>query len=373
MMRKYSGALSHMTQEDCGIVRLSVVVTSYNHERYIRDALDGIVAQNTSFKYEVIVHDDASIDGSQKIIGDYAERYSVIKPIFQKTNQYGKGEHVFYKYILPEIKGEYIAFCEGDDYWIRNNKLQEAVDYLDSHQDCGAVYHNCVIVDSANRQSADLAQLKSCYRIFEEKDYSLLEFAASGVFPGQLAGMTIRKSAFGAVCGGPSEYLGLFHHSNGDGQNLILAYGIGRVHILPAVAVAHRVVVDSGGSWSAINHSKNNLGELCAAQLELRKLAKKSGARFFWNYWAIGRLGLRALVKSRISPTMENTRQADIVFSLFDNRVSCILFLAKNLMLGFPIRMFFRIKLILFRGTSGSLCFDESVPVDLPTLLRNRF
>ena len=70
-------------------VLVSVCCTAYNHAKYIRSCLDGFVNQNTDFKYEVIVHDDASTDGTVAIILEYAEKYpNIIKPIFQKENQY---------------------------------------------------------------------------------------------------------------------------------------------------------------------------------------------------------------------------------------------------------------------------------------------
>ena len=106
-----------------GIV-VSVYCLAYNHEQYIRDALEGFVRQKTNFRYEVLVHDDASTDNTPAIIREYAQKYpDIIKPIFQTENQYSKGVKILPEIIHPKSSGRYIAFCEGDDYWCDENKL----------------------------------------------------------------------------------------------------------------------------------------------------------------------------------------------------------------------------------------------------------
>lgn len=94
---------------------VSIWCATYNHSSYIRQCLDGFVTQKTSFSFEVIVHDDASTDGTQDIIREFAARYpDIIKPIYQTENQYSKGVRLNLTYIFPRIKGKYVAICEGD-------------------------------------------------------------------------------------------------------------------------------------------------------------------------------------------------------------------------------------------------------------------
>lgn len=114
---------------------VSVCVLSYNHEKYLRDCLEGIVMQRTTFPIEAWVHDDASTDSSQEIIKEYQQRYpEIIKPILQTENQYSKKEgSILQNHVYPHCAGKYIALCEGDDYWIDPLKLQKQVDYLESH------------------------------------------------------------------------------------------------------------------------------------------------------------------------------------------------------------------------------------------------
>lgn len=132
-------------------IKVSVYCLAYNHEKYIKSALDGMVNQETNFRYEIIVHDDASKDNTAKIIKEYADKYpDIIKPIYQIENQYSKKIGIVKKYILPNIEGKYIAICEGDDYWIDNKKLQKQYDYLEKHPDCTFCFTNGYIEDLSN-------------------------------------------------------------------------------------------------------------------------------------------------------------------------------------------------------------------------------
>lgn len=116
---------------------VSICSITYNHAPYIRQCLDGFLMQKTKFRYEIIIHDDASTDGTTEIIKEYAEKHpDLITPIFQKENQYSKGiRGMFPRFCFPHAKGKYIALCEGDDYWTDPLKLQKQVDFLESHPD----------------------------------------------------------------------------------------------------------------------------------------------------------------------------------------------------------------------------------------------
>ena len=120
---------------------VSIECCVFNHEPFLRQCLDGFVMQKTNFAFEAIVHDDASTDGSAAIIMEYAERYpDIIKPIIETENQYSKRDGSLRKVLNAHLKGKYIAWCEGDDYWTDPLKLQKQVDYLERHEDCGIVY-----------------------------------------------------------------------------------------------------------------------------------------------------------------------------------------------------------------------------------------
>ena len=125
-------------------IKVSVLCIAYNHEKFIKDAIEGVLNQKTNFKYELIIHDDASTDHTAEIISEYEKKYpQVIKTILQKENQW-KRCHIPKEFLFPRVRGKYIAFCEGDDYWIDEHKLQKQVDFLETHKDYSMCMHNAV-------------------------------------------------------------------------------------------------------------------------------------------------------------------------------------------------------------------------------------
>jgi glycosyltransferase involved in cell wall biosynthesis len=125
---------------------------TYNHRDFIRDAMEGFIKQRTDFNFEIIVHDDASTDGTTAIILEYAEKYpNIVIPVIQKENQYSKGAKIFSAYLYPLAKGKYIASCEGDDYWTDENKLQKQVDYMKQNPDCSLCFHSVRIIDASTK------------------------------------------------------------------------------------------------------------------------------------------------------------------------------------------------------------------------------
>lgn len=120
---------------------VTILCLTYNHESYIRQCLDEFVMQQTNFRFEAIVHDDASTDSTTDIIREYAEKYpDIIKPIYETENQYSKHDGSLGRIMTAAVHGKYVAFCEGDDYWTDPLKLQKQIDFLESHPDYGAVY-----------------------------------------------------------------------------------------------------------------------------------------------------------------------------------------------------------------------------------------
>lgn len=123
--------------------RVSILCLTFNHKKYIRKALDSFLMQKTDFDYEILVNDDASNDGTTEILREYKKNYpdKIILNI-QKENQYSLGKrNMIARYLLPKAKGEYIALCEGDDYWTDEKKLQKQVDFLDKNRDYSVCFH----------------------------------------------------------------------------------------------------------------------------------------------------------------------------------------------------------------------------------------
>jgi glycosyltransferase involved in cell wall biosynthesis len=122
---------------------VSISCITYNHAPFIKQALDSFLIQKTTFPFEIIIHDDASTDGTKEIIEEYTEKYpKIIFPYFQTENQYSKGVRgMSAKYNFPRCKGKYIAMCEGDDYWTNYTKLQQQVEYLENNETCAGSFH----------------------------------------------------------------------------------------------------------------------------------------------------------------------------------------------------------------------------------------
>lgn len=153
-------------------IMVSVLCTTYNHERYIRQALDGFIAQKTDFEYEILVHDDASTDGTQSILKEYESKYpEKIKVIYRKKNLYSQGiRNMIMRYLLPRASGKYVAFCEGDDYWTDNDKLQRQVDYLENHKDVALCFHPVVVKFEHNNEKSSIFPKETDVNKFTLKD-----------------------------------------------------------------------------------------------------------------------------------------------------------------------------------------------------------
>ncbi len=116
---------------------LSVCCLTYNHRNYIERALNSILRQKRNFSIEIIVHDDASSDGTSDIIKRYSAKYpEIITAVYQQSNLIKSGTGIFQIYtqhVFPLAKGKYIAICEGDDFWTDTRKLQKQIDFLEAN------------------------------------------------------------------------------------------------------------------------------------------------------------------------------------------------------------------------------------------------
>lgn len=128
---------------------VSICAVAYNHEKYIAQCLDAFLSQKVNFRYEILVHDDASTDRTGEILRDYQARYpDIIKPLIQTENQYSKGiTNLSGAFNFPRAKGRYIALSDCDDFWCDENKLQKQVDYMEAHPECMLCIHSAKVVN----------------------------------------------------------------------------------------------------------------------------------------------------------------------------------------------------------------------------------
>lgn len=228
---------------------VSIICNAYNNEKYIKDALDGFVMQETSFPYEVLIHDDASTDGTAEIIREYERKYpAIIKPIYQKENQYSKGLGLVGKIQKERAIRKYVAMCEGDDYWTDPHKLQKQFDFMESHPDytlCGCT------TDWLNMLTG---KVRKGMRTEVDRDVSLEEFVlAPNGRPFPFVSFFVRTEIWKDM---PS-----WGFPVGDLPLTYYAAMMGKVRMLADCMCVYRWNVE--GSWTVRKGDNENRARIC--------------------------------------------------------------------------------------------------------------
>lgn len=219
-------------------VRVSVIVMSYQHERYIARALDSILEQDAGVPYEVLVGDDASDDGSRAIIAQYAEAApDRIRPFFPDTNLGLEGKAMF-NALLERARGEYIAKLDGDDYWTSAVKLRRQVAYLDAHPECSMCFHN-VLWRHEDGSRADVP-----YNSADQPTQLTMQDLLSANPVASCSGV-FRRDAIRPL---PAWF---FEQPWGDWQLNLIASQQGSIHYLPELMAVH--LTHAAGMWSKLS------------------------------------------------------------------------------------------------------------------------
>ena len=233
---------------------VSVCVITYNHGKYIRQCLDGILMQKVNFPYEILIHDDASPDDTADIIREYWEKYpTVIKPILREENQYSKGVDVS-RFNFDRAKAKYIAQCEGDDYWTDDGKLQMQVDFLEEHEEYVECGHN---VRCINDLGYLLPKSYIPYTYLRERDYSIDDIKNGKIWRIPTASAVYRNIYPNLDEKTVRDYYVL--SANGDFKINILLSNFGKCHVFKRPMSVYRYIVNSGTSYQARNKGKNNI------------------------------------------------------------------------------------------------------------------
>ncbi|WP_162798198.1 glycosyltransferase [Sulfitobacter sp. SK011] len=126
---------------DSEAVTLSICSITFNHSLFIEECLEGFLDQICDFRVEIVIHDDASTDDTASILRKYAKLYpTIFRLILQTENQFSKGVNPYYAYVMPAARGDYIAFCDGDDFWSDPEKLARQVAILEAEPDIALTY-----------------------------------------------------------------------------------------------------------------------------------------------------------------------------------------------------------------------------------------
>lgn len=212
-------------------IKVSVIVLSFNHEKYIAQALDSILMQEVDFNYEILVGDDASSDKTPEILQEYQKQHPDIIRVWLREQNLGATQNAYE--LLNCAHGKYIAACEGDDYWIVPNKLKKQVDFLETNLQYIACAHKCRIVDEdgvpANRQKLPWVTKK---RIYTLKDFKGL------ILPGQ-ATTIVRRNIYRDVRCDYSIFAQA-HPQIGDRTTTLIYVAQGDYYCFPDVMSCYR-------------------------------------------------------------------------------------------------------------------------------------
>lgn len=220
-------------------VMVSILCETYNHEEYIARTIESFLMQETNFKYEILIHDDASTDKTREIVRHYELRNpDLIDVIYQEKNQYSQGVDVA---ALNEKRavGKYLAVCEGDDYWIDPEKLQIQVDHMEEHPDCSLCVHAGLHIENGREEKFRSAKTS--------RSFSVEEIIAGGGHLFDTASYLYRRDR--------GNIRPDFYYKNpyvfSDYQLMIYFALIGEVYYIDRVMSAYRY--DIPGSWTARN------------------------------------------------------------------------------------------------------------------------
>lgn len=230
-------------------VEVSVCCLAYNHEKYLRKTLEGFASQKTNFRYEVIIHDDASTDKTKSIIEEFRKKYpAIIKPIFQIENQYSKGIGITDEYIYPQISGKYVCYCEGDDYWCDEYKLQKQFNVLEEHPECSICIHKvqCINEDGSVNERVIPGNHYQIKEGIIEDDVLCQAFWIRGGYPFHTSSYFVRRSVIDRLL---RDRVSIYSYFNGDVNILRASFCEGKFYYMNEVMSKRRLF--SIGSWNS--------------------------------------------------------------------------------------------------------------------------
>lgn len=281
--------------ENSAVPKVSISCLTYNHGKFISDALEGFLMQQTNFSYEILIHDDASTDDTVEIVKSYQRKFpDLIKPVFQKENLWSQDIRALSAtYNFPRAKGKYIAICEGDDFWSDPKKLQSQVDFLDANPDYIACVHGAHFYSEDTKSSV----FSKFEKVSEDFDLSLYRIfhESGGVYPS--CSMLMRNSP-------PFYPKELLIYPSGDLTLIVFLRLKGKIRFLSGMWATYRIHsngVYQGNSRDLKNIIKNRflIQEYYSCLSEKLTFPSRALLRVFElkNYLSILYLKLKSHVK----------------------------------------------------------------------------
>lgn len=216
-------------------LKLSVAMITYNHECFIRQALESVLAQRVDFDYEIVVGEDCSTDGTRAILMDFYRRYPErIVPLLHDRNI---GVMRNFQTTLGACRGEYLAIIEGDDYWTGEDKLKRQVDFLEQHPDYAMSFHRAQIRDETGAGRAG---------VFPHIGFKAGSYTIEDLLVENFISTCTVMYRWGSVGPLPDWFLDL---KLGDWPLHILVAQSGKISLLDEIMAVYRM--HSGGMWTS--------------------------------------------------------------------------------------------------------------------------
>lgn len=253
---------------------VSVLCITYNHGRFIAKTIESFLMQELDEPFEILIHDDASIDGTTDIILHYKTLYpNIVKPVIQAENQFSRGRVIF-DILKRKAIGKYLAYCEGDDYWTDPFKLKLQCSYLEQHPEVVVTGHDSCTVD-VDGKVVKPSRLTKKHR----RDYTAQEMATGKAWMLNLT-LVFRNVDFGEI----PERANIV---NNDKFLVSLLGNYGSSHFHPEITPAFHVM-HSEGMWSGIGHGARNEAQINSwfwIYKYYKRVGKDDYAEAFWNMY----------------------------------------------------------------------------------------
>ena len=253
--------------------KLSVILITYNHEKYIEKALDSVLSQVTDFPFEIVIGDDCSPDDTKNIIREYRDKYPDIIRIVHREKNTGRPTLNVYETTM-KCRGDYLAYLEGDDYLTDSDKLQKQMDFLNEHPEYIACTHSHKMIDDNGNDITDPEILKISDMYKWSGEFTMDDFEKSGFWPGHYASV-VSKNIYKNK---KHDYTILYksHDFVDDGQILLFLLMEGKIYRLDDEMSVWRYVKKAGGnSWTSRSMKRNIQKEDILMSMELMKWLEK--------------------------------------------------------------------------------------------------
>ena len=309
--------------------KLSVILITYNHEKYIEKALDSVLSQVTDFPFEIVIGDDCSPDDTKNIIREYRDKYPDIIRIVHREKNTGRPTLNVYETTM-KCRGDYLAYLEGDDYWTDSDKLQKQMDFLNEHPEYIACTHSHKMIDDNGNDITDPEILKISDMYKWSGEFTMDDFEKSGFWPGHYASV-VSKNIYKNK---KHDYTILYksHDFVDDGQILLFLLMEGKIYRLDDEMSVWRYVKKAGGnSWTSRSMKRNIQKEDILMSMELMKWLEKEYSLRDYAKIKAKKDFETALYLYSSSPSKENWQTVREIFEynikhvvMEDNKVSLI-------------------------------------------------